>query len=29
MKVQLFQIYIEYGQAEQNKNKIKQWFEMN
>ncbi|MEK5199607.1 carbon-nitrogen family hydrolase [Staphylococcus sp. FSL H8-0121] len=27
MKVQLFQIYIEYGQAEQNKTKIKQWFE--
>ena len=27
MKVQLFQIYIEYGQSEKNMAKIEQWFE--
>lgn len=27
MKVQLFQIYIEYGQSEKNMAKIEQWFQ--
>lgn len=27
MKIQLFQFYVEYGNAEKNEQKIKQWFE--